>query len=62
MPHMPRNENRASEKGMSRAHGNKGSETVHDIEHVGGSGEHCVRFKMPTDVVDHSQVRRELKE
>ncbi|HEX4605384.1 MAG TPA: hypothetical protein VH724_15395 [Candidatus Angelobacter sp.] len=55
------NENRESVKGMSRSHG-KGTETVKEIEHVGGSGEHCVRFKMPEGVVDHSNVRSTLKE
>jgi hypothetical protein len=55
-------ENKASERGMSRAHGSRGSETVHDIEHVGSSGSHGVRFKMPDGCVDHSQVRSKLKE
>jgi hypothetical protein len=58
---MAYNENRASEKGESKSHG-KGSETVKEIEHVGGSGSHCVRFKMPKEVTDHSKVRGTLKE
>lgn len=60
---MPgKNENRPSEKGESHAHGSRGSETVKSIEHVGSSGAHGVRFKMPKEVVDHSRVRAELKE
>lgn len=56
------NENRASEKGMSHAHSGKGSETVREIEKVGSSGSHGVRFSMPKEVVDHSCVRGKLKE
>jgi hypothetical protein len=47
---------------MSHAHSGKGSETVRSIEHVGSSGSHGVRFKMPEDVTDHSCVREKLKE
>lgn len=55
-------ENKASERGESRAHGSKGSETVKSIEHVGSSGPHGVRFKLPKEVPDKSRVHAELKE
>lgn len=58
---MAKGENRESEKGMSHAKGSHGSETVHNIEHVGSHGGEGVRFKMPKEVTDHSCVR-ELKE
>jgi hypothetical protein len=50
-------QNKASEKGMARAHKSAGSETIRSEEHVGSSGSHGVRFKMPKEVVDHSCVR-----
>lgn len=54
-------ENKMSEKGLDNTKGSRGSETVHSIEHVGSTGS-GIRFKMPTDVVDHSCVKRDLKE
>lgn len=54
-------ENKASMKGEARGHGKHAAETVKSIEHVGSSGSHGVRFKMPEGCVDHSKVR-ELKE
>lgn len=55
-------ENKASEKGMSHAKSGAGGSTVRHDEYVGSSGSHGVRFKMPKDVTDHSQVRGKLKE
>ncbi len=58
-----RTENRASEVGMARGTGQHSQKSVASIEHVGSSGPHGVRFKMPKDssVTDHSCVRAELK-
>jgi len=56
------NENKMSEKGRDNRKGGKGSESVASIEHVGSSGAHGVRFKMPENVTDHSCVRKDLKE
>jgi hypothetical protein len=50
-------QNKASMKGETKAHKSAGSESIRSEEHVGSSGSHGVRFKMPTDVVDHSCVR-----
>jgi hypothetical protein len=59
---MPgKNENRSSEKGMSHAHGSRGSESVKSIEHVGSSGPHGIRFKVHNHP-DKSEVHKELKE
>jgi hypothetical protein len=55
-------ENKMSHEGEDNKKGGRGSETVHDIEHVGSSGAHGVRFGMPKEVVDHSNVRSTLKE
>jgi hypothetical protein len=52
-----KDENRASERGMSHAKGGRGSESVHDIERVGGKGEGSHSFRMPKEVTDHSCVR-----
>lgn len=51
-------QNKASESGMARAKKSAGSESIRSEEHVGSSGAHGVRFKMPTDVPDHSCVRK----
>jgi len=58
MSGMP--ENKMSLKGRDNTKGGKGSNTVQNIEHVGSTRE-GMRFKMPTDVVDHSCVKK-LKE
>jgi hypothetical protein len=50
-------QNKASEHGMAKTHKSAGSGTIKSEEHVGSSGSHGVRFKMPTDVCDHSKVR-----
>ena len=55
-------QNKSSHKHEDNKKGGRGSETVHDIEHVGSSGSHGVRFGMPKEVVDHSCVRGTLKE
>jgi hypothetical protein len=57
-----RGENKASEVGMAKGHGKHEAETVKSIEHVGASGSHGIRFKMPSDkeVTDHSCVRKDL--
>jgi hypothetical protein len=57
---MAKGENKASEVGMVHAKGGLGTKTVHEIEHynhVGSPAGKGVRFKMPTDVTDHSCVR-----
>ena len=52
-------ENKRSESGSDNKKGHQaGSGHVHDIEHVGSSGGHGVRFKMPKEVPDHSCVRK----
>jgi hypothetical protein len=52
-------ENKASEHGSDNKKGHQaGSGHVHDIEHVGSSGSHGVRFKMPKECCDHSNVRK----
>ena len=50
-------ENKMSTKGEFHAKKSSGSGTVASIEHVGSHGGYGVKFKMPTDVVDHSKVR-----
>lgn len=50
-------QNKASEAGMAHAKKSAGSETIRSEEHVGSSGSHGVRFKMPKEVCDHSNVR-----
>jgi hypothetical protein len=50
-------QNKASMHGETRAHKSSGSGTIRSEEHVGSSGSHGVRFKMPKEVVDHSCVR-----
>jgi hypothetical protein len=50
-------ENRASMKGEAHTHKSAGSEKIRTEEHVGSSGSHGVRFKMPKGVTDHSCVR-----
>ena len=52
-----RTENKASMKGEARDRPNAGSESIKSEEHVGSSGSHGIRFKMPKGVVDHSKVR-----
>lgn len=55
-------QNKHSMKGSDDKSGGKGEpRKVSSIEHVGSSGSHGVRFKMPKEVVDHSCVR-EMKE
>lgn len=56
-------ENKMSEKGESRAHGSKGSESVKSIEHekVGSSGSHGIRFPVHNHP-DKSVVGKTLKE
>lgn len=56
-------ENKASMKGMAHTKRSAGSETIRSEEHVGSSGSHGVRFKMPkeSEVCDHSRIR-EMKE
>ena len=49
-------QNKRSEVGEAKGKGHQaGAGHVHDIEHVGSSGSHGVRFKMP-DCHDHSDV------
>ena len=50
-------ENKMSEKGEFHAKKSSGSGTVANIEKVGSHGEHGVKFTMPKEVVDHSNVR-----
>lgn len=52
-------QNKASHKGERNIKGGGGSNKVSDIEHVGSSGDHGVRFAMPkeSDLCDHSNVR-----
>jgi hypothetical protein len=50
-------QNKASEKGMTRAHKSAGSESIRSEEKVGSSGPHGVQFSVPKGVVDHSCVR-----
>lgn len=54
-----KNENRASERGSDNRKGHQPT-TIKSEEHVGSSGSHGVRFKMPTDneVCDHSVIRK----
>jgi hypothetical protein len=54
-------ENKPSEKGMSKAKSGAGGSTAKHDEYVGSTGT-GIRFKMPTDVTDHSKVRSQLKE
>lgn len=50
-------ENKSSDKGVKKYDApHKGEGKVSSIEHVGSSGSHGVRFKMPANVVDHSCV------
>ena len=42
-----RTENKASMKGEARDRPNAGSESIKSEEHVGSSGSHGVRFKIP---------------
>lgn len=50
-------QNKASMKGEAHTHKSAGSGSIKSEEHVGSSGSHGVRFKMPKEVVDHSCVR-----
>lgn len=49
-------QNRKSEVGMAKASGHP--EKVSTIEHCGSPGGTGQRFKMPKEVVDHSNVRK----
>lgn len=53
-------QNKSSHGGEDNRKGGRGSETVHDIEHVGSSGSHGVRFKMPQGITDHSKIRSSI--
>jgi len=52
----PGGENKSSMKGEVKAHRSAGSESIKSEEHVGSTGS-GIRFKMPKDVPDHSNVR-----
>jgi len=50
-------ENKMSTKGEFHAKKSSGSGAVSSIEKVGSKGEHGIKFSMPKDCVDHSNVR-----
>jgi hypothetical protein len=52
----PGGENKSSMKGEAKTHKSTGSESIKSEEHVGSTGS-GIRFKMPKDCVDHSNVR-----
>lgn len=54
-------ENKESEAGVKKFKSGSGGSTVKHDEYVGSKGS-GIKFKMPKDVTDHSQVRGKLKE
>lgn len=61
MPHMPKGENRSSERGMKHESGHpKSVAGIEEHSHAGEQGaNHGVVFKLPkeSDITDHSKVR-----
>jgi hypothetical protein len=52
----PGGENKSSKQGEAKTHRSAGSESIKSEEHVGSTGS-GIRFKMPKEVCDHSNVR-----
>lgn len=53
----PGGENKSSMKGEAKTHKSSGSGSIRSEERVGSPGGKGIRFKMPTDCVDKSNVR-----